>query len=222
MAKNVKQSKQKKSVLNKLGGLSKRSKFIVVVLIFAVLGGGYLTYKSFAATAGTNPISEVAADSIFSGEPGCNRNIIQDPAKNNMRVMQIYCPPGKSYSLNNTYLLSGYPVKWPQGTYKNCVTAKGVGKLVVDGSSDIASPWNSTHAGYRSYNINSPDYKEYCSYPITIGRAGIEWYRSNLSIFNKIPLYNGPVSDSVTLMTISYMTKYWYAPGAAPAPSGGK
>jgi hypothetical protein len=90
MAKNTKQSKQKKSVLNKLGGLSKRSKFIVVVLIFAVLGGGYLTYKSFAGTRTTETITY--ASELPGSLSKCNVNKVNDPGKNNTVVMQIYCP----------------------------------------------------------------------------------------------------------------------------------
>jgi len=213
MAKNNKQSNQKKSVLNKLGGLSKRSKFIVVVLIFAVLGGGYLTYKSFAATAAPAPITTLGANLRFSGDTGCTSNIATDASKNNAKVMNIYCPPNKSYDVNTAYTTTS--VRWPQGTYKNCVMAKGVGKI------SVAQGGNSDFDGYgaKVYNINSPDYKEYCSYAITIGSAG--------QVFGKfdsgdIAGVNYPVNQDSTLLTISSMTKYWYAPGVAAAPNGGK
>jgi hypothetical protein len=209
MAKNTKQSKQKKSVLNKLGGLSKRSKFIVVVLIFAVLGGGYLTYKSFAATAAVAPIQTLAEKMLFNGySNGCTSNKVTDASKNNALVMNIYCPPNKAWDI---YTSSGtMTVRWPRGTYKNCVMAKGVGKFSItqDGNSDNEGQ------GAKYYNINSPDYKEYCSNAVTIGSAGQVFSKNDSG---RLTWSN---NQDPNLLTISSMTKRWYAPGTAPAPSG--
>jgi hypothetical protein len=209
MAKNTKQSKQKKSVLNKLGGLSKRSKFIVVVLIFAVLGGGYLTYKSFAATTDPVPIQTNGANLRFSGDTGCTSNTSADPAKNDAKVFNVYCPPKKNWSVyaaNTTDSL----VKWPRGTYKNCVVAKGVGKFRISQGGNTAS------YGAAYFDINSPDFKEYCSNAITIGSAGQEFVKFDSG---DVGNYNRN-NDSATLLTIRFLTKRWYAPGTAPAPSG--
>ena len=210
MAKNNKQSKQKKSVLNKLGGLSKRSKFIVVVLIFAVLGGGYLTYKSFAATAGPSPVRTEAANlRLFDWQNGCTKNLVNDTAKNNAIVMNVYCPAGKGlYQV--AYAHTTAQVTWPQGTYKTCAMVKGVGKFAIN-SATINGP-----TGERKYNINSPDYKEYCSYAATIGTAGRNFYQGDSGNLRD---YDNP-SPNPTLLTIASITMYWYAPGVAPAPSG--
>ena len=210
MAKNNKKSKQKKSVLNKLGGLSKRSKFIVVVLIFAVLGGGYLTYKSFAATAGPSSSISVGANLRFSGDTGCTSNKVNDPGKNNLTVMQIYCPPKKAWSVNSNYTTNSV-VTWPQGTYKNCVVAKGVGKFSITqgGKTEF-------NAGVAYYDINSPDYKTYCSYAVTIGSPGLRFFSSDSGTVANYDRNN----DRATLLTISSITRTWYAPGVAPAPGG--
>ena len=201
MAKNNKKSKQKKSVLNKLGGLSKRSKFIVVVLIFAVLGGGYLTYKSFAATAGPSLIRSEAVNLKFLDDlknpPYCTSKQVRDPAKNNMIVLQIYCPPGHTWNVSDERTSENYLITWPEGTSKVCLEAKGVGKLRVEGA---------------YHEINSPDYKVYCSYPYNIGGSKTYGYDSG-SARNS---YN---KDSV-LITIRSLTRYWYAPGVAPAANG--
>ncbi len=207
MVKNTKQSKQKKSVLNKLGGLSKRSKFIVVVLIFAVLGGGYLTYKSFAATAGPASITNSGAGLYFDDwENGCTSNKVNDSAKNNALVLQINCT--KFWQVGSS---SGtLSVRWPQGTYINCVMAKGFGSFGVTqgGNTDYAGD------GAKFYTINSPDYKEYCSYRVLIGSAGIIFRQNDSG-----DLRYG--NSGTNLLTFSSMTKRWYAPGAAPA-TGGK
>ena len=220
MAKNNKQSKQKKSVLNKLGGLSKRSKFIVVVLIFAVLGGGYLTYKSFAATAAPASIRQEAAYLRFSGGKGCNKKLVPEPAKNNQVVMQIYCPPGGYFTVSSNGSLIP-SVKWPRGSYKNCIVAKGVGKFNV-GQFFYQGERQTLAEGI--YNINSPDYKTYCSNAVTIGSDGIDYFQADYAqmYMNNYRVANNAVSDTTTLMTISSITRYWYAPGVAPAPSGGK
>ncbi len=212
MAKNTKQSKQKKSVLNKLGGLSKRSKFIVVVLIFAVLGGGYLTYKSFAATAGPAPEVSVPFSLGFSGDTGCTSNKVNDPGKNNLYVMNVYCPPKKSWSVY-TILTSNRFVKWPRGTFKNCVVAKGVGKFAITQGDDLEN-----NEGIAYYDINSPDYKTYCSYAVTIGSPGRSFWVRDTGYVS----YWKRDNDRATLLTISSITRTWYAPGVAPAPGGTK
>ncbi len=208
MVKNTKQSKQKKSVLNKLGGLSKRSKFIVVVLIFAVLGGGYLTYKSFAATVGPASILTRGANlRFYDWQNGCTSNKVNDGSKNAV-VMNVSCPPSRFWSAGSS---SGtQSVRWPQGTYINCVMAKGFGSFGVTqgGSTD----WNGYGAKY--YTINDSNYKEYCSYAVAIGSAGITFRQNDGG-----DLISGRKAQS-TLLTFSSMTKRWYAPGVAPAPSG--
>ena len=157
MAKNTKQSKQKKSVLNKLGGLSKRSKFIVVVLIFAVLGGGYLTYKSFAATAGPAPIVTTNANFYLWNDTGCTSNKVNDASKNNALVMNIYCPPGKFFAIWNPALNYNTTFAiWPQGTYKNCATVKGVGKF---GISRQLNKNGNPATGAIYFDINDPNFK---------------------------------------------------------------
>ncbi len=220
MAKNVKQSKQKKSVLNKLGGLSKRSKFIVVVLIFAVLGGGYLTYKSFAATAGPAPIQNYAGSLTFIGlTTGCTSNKANDPGKNNLLVMNVYCPPRKLWTVRTTRTASTN-VTWPKGTQVICVMAKGVGKIRVSDVDRVKFTGN----GAAYYNINSPDYKEYCSTPITIREFGtvMSLNSDSMEVGSHGQLERDNNNDSATLISISYLIKRWYAPGVAPAPSGGK
>ena len=217
MAKNVKQSNQKKSVLNKLGGLSKRSKFIVVVLIFAVLGGGYLTYKSFAATPnyGPAPIQTLGANLRFSGDTGCTSNTSADPAKNDAKVINVYCPPKKAWKVSPDY--TGQEVTWPRGTYKNCVVAKGVGKFRISqgGNTDYKG------LGSKDYSINDSTYREYCSYTIQIASGGQVFDKRDSGDIRSMAVGNVGLDGSATLMTIRSMTKYWYAP-VAGAPSGGK
>ena len=229
MAKNTKQSKQKKSVLNKLGGLSKRSKFIVVVLIFAVLGGGYLTYKSFAATAGPETVVNTAENLSFRSDLGCRSNLVNDPAKNNAKVMNVYCPANKFWEIG--YRANGRSdpaVSWPAGYITICVLAKGVGEFRVSWGGYVDWLGSST----VTFNINDPNYKSYCTSPphaIDAGRPS-KLYTGNVGMFysgrpgNKSIKY---ASTSATYLTIYQVSKTYSPPAtpaapAAPAPSGGK
>jgi hypothetical protein len=216
MAKNTKQSKQKKSVLNKLGGLSKRSKFIVVVLIFAVLGGGYLTYKSFAATAAPASVvtfgDKLKLNSYWStsGTGNCTDNRVNDASKNNAVVLQIYCPPQKFWRVQSD--ATRPTVFFPQGSYTICTMIKGVGKFRVYQRSES----NSTYHQSAIFSINSPDYKEYCSKPISTGPSGRTFAGGDSG-----DIVSSEPNNSATLLTILSTTKRWYAPGTAPA-TGGK
>lgn len=213
MAKNTKQSNQKKSVLNKLGGLSKRSKFIVVVLIFAVLGGGYLTYKSFAATAYVSPI-QTNADNMIVQSDGCPSNITSDPAKNNANVMNVYCNKGQRFWIRNKNYITAVPNTmakiWPQGSYRTCAMVKGVGYFTV--AADIGND------GVQYY-VNDSSYKKYCSQAVTIGAAG----RRIVTVFDTGEISSGYKSGRPleALISIASLNREWSAPGAA-APSGGK
>ena len=205
MAKNNKKSNQKKSVLNKLGGLSKRSKFIVVVLIFAVLGGGYLTYKSFAATPGPKPIISNATALVYGTDTsrGCKSNISTDPAKNNKLVVNIYCPKGGGYTAQNDPTKYSWGPTWPPGYRKICAMMKGVGTFTVKGG-----------AASVKYSINTSTYREYCTFPTAL--YGITSDESQVM---------GTVESDVnnpSLVTISYIATYWLPPGSNPSAGGGK
>ncbi|MCX6729838.1 MAG: hypothetical protein NTV95_04360 [Candidatus Saccharibacteria bacterium] len=205
MAKNTKQSKQKKSVLNKLGGLSKRSKFIVVVLIFAVLGGGYLTYKSFAATRYTEILT--SAKDLSGAEGQCNVNKVNDASKSDALVMQIYCPQRTNYSTTDFSIVNrtGSPYTVPSGYFQACVMMKGVATFTVGVGG----------AGFNSYSINDSKYKEYCSKPYWVSDT------SNLPLTR---LYGQLkfVTKNPILMSVSYIATYRYPGTAVPAPTGGK
>jgi len=222
MAKNTKQSNQKKSVLNKLGGLSKRSKFIVVVLIFAVLGGGYLTYKSFAATPNYGPekITSLSSNNsqLIQKDDGCNYMTKPDPAKNNAIVKNLYCPPYKRWLMYpNTG--SGYTSTWIKGSYKNCFTVKGVGKFQI-GQLDLNTnlyrgygiyPLDTRGVGAKYYEINDPNYKEYCSESIPIVSDGKIYFSLYDTGYMK-----GSQNQNPTVLTIGQSYKSWSPPAAAP------
>ena len=171
MAKNNKKSKQKKSVLNKLGGLSKRSKFIVVVLIFAVLGGGYLTYKSFAMT--TQIDSKAAADTGHLGNGAyVKTETLESTGKSGTRVVALR---GKG---SNVEYMGAPGLTVESQRYRFCFTARVEGsiafgdlKTTVTRFTADADPRYYSLGGYRSnaaelqrVNLLNPNaYAQYCS-----------------------------------------------------------
>ena len=215
MAKNNKKSKQKKSVLNKLGGLSKRSKFIVVVLIFAVLGGGYLTYKSFAAIAIQNaPKTNIrlAEYLILNSGSGCTSNNVNDPAKNNLKVMNIYCPPNTQGKISATANPSAIRYLYPAGSTQVCITAKGRGLIILTDSDRDTSSGNNIDYPTKRHELNSPDFKEYCAPLVPLERTDA-YYSTD---FGQISIY----WVNPSLITVSSVARYWYPTNGKP--SGGK
>jgi hypothetical protein len=145
----------------------------------------------------------------LKADPGCTSKKANDPAKNNMIVMQIYCPPNKNWAVGSAIEGQNTLIRWPEGTVKYCVMAKGVGKFSMS---------------LYNYDINSPDFKEYCTEAARTGSAG---QNNGVGIAGLLmfkyyagAITNSPNKDSATLLTISSMTAYWYAPGTTPAPGG--
>lgn len=76
---------KKKGILSKVNFYSRKTQFIIVVLIIAIAGGGYFTYKSFAAT------SRVYTATIANGQllALTSSTQINDAAKNNNKVWKV-------------------------------------------------------------------------------------------------------------------------------------
>ena len=61
--------KKKQSLLSRLGKLSEAKKLLVFLLVFVVIGGGYMAYRSFAATPNGCEVSAYS-DYYSTGEYG--------------------------------------------------------------------------------------------------------------------------------------------------------
>jgi len=230
MAKNTKQSKQKKSVLNKLGGLSKRSKFIVVVLIFAVLGGGYLTYKSFAAT--TQIASRAAADTGHIGNGAyVKTETLESTGKNGTQVVALR---GKSSYVE--YMgAPGLTVESER--YRFCFTARVEGSIAfgtlnttVTRYTADADPRYYTLGGYRSnaaetmrVNLLNPNaYAQYCSGKFS-GNSTVWNYHGNPAtkdIHFKIENTSFQGTVLINQIYLHRCLDTYCSIGSAPAPAG--
>ena len=79
------------NLLSKFKGVSKKTKFIIIIAIFTVMGGGYLTLKSFANT--------FIYASISDGRlRGYNAGVFTESSKNNAQVLQIQPNGGSGYA----------------------------------------------------------------------------------------------------------------------------
>lgn len=133
---------------------SRKVQFVVFILIVAVLGGGYYTYKSFAASW-TYSLSNNNLAATPNGS-ACQAVPYNEPAKGNARVWSITCQPTSALPSSNvevktvgSYLPSGY-----SGNYRFCAYVKGRGKfeLYMAGAQKTSF-----------YEINYPDYKYVCT-----------------------------------------------------------
>lgn len=99
---------------------SRKVQFFVVILIVAVLGGGYFTFKSFAAEVGHYYAS--------NGTLVCRKNIAvctqrNDEAKNNVAVVEL-SQVGIADSNSQLYMVKG-------NVYRTCIKGRGVGKFLL-------------------------------------------------------------------------------------------
>lgn len=170
--------KSSKGFLSKKFNLqSRKVQFFVVILIVAVLGGGYYTYKSFAATPELN-VYTLNAYSDFDCGQYCKPTV--DPSKNNATVWTLTSDSGK-YS----FISSKKPYYFEANkTYQFCSFVKGgtsdnsgpnIAPRLTD-RKEINSPiqFHASNSNNVSYPINQKNYEnyaEYC-YSMSINRAG--------------------------------------------------
>ena len=117
--------------LSKLSTISKRNKFILVVIIFAALGGGYLTYKSFASTGYTMASAsgnQIASYGNGSATDYCGTSYSQDAGKNGAIVFGVLCKPVPESVWDRTSTEFG--LRWARGGVVRGVTGNYSGKNV--------------------------------------------------------------------------------------------
>ncbi|MDQ3159163.1 MAG: hypothetical protein M3P98_03470 [bacterium] len=145
-------AKQKQSGTNKLANLSNSKKLLIFVVIFAVIGGGYLAYRSFAATTGT-----VAFTNNLELRGNGKKIIERKGSKKKIEVWEI--PPGSSVGTTfNTNNSRAYKVcsifKLPKGGIITLIA----GGVATDGGEKItiAPGKDDYQKRCRSGNINGP------------------------------------------------------------------
>lgn len=184
MAKTTKKAPKRATTTKKKGFLgrsfnlrSRKVQFMVFILIVAILGGGYYTYKSFAASQSW-PYTIASHNLIAAPKGSCQTSYYEEPQKNKMLVWSIACPAdraGNSAQVNTLY--SALPAGWG-GTYRFCAYVKGVASslsvaysygypttdfVVSSGAPDLNS-FSTIGTNKTPYkNFNSSSYQYLCS-----------------------------------------------------------
>jgi hypothetical protein len=121
-SKNYKQSKLKK-VVTFFNPRSLKGGMALFALVFALSGGGYFVYSSFAATSAVISTSTVANDGLSPSHNGnsCGSNIIKESSKNNKDVLQMYCFMSGQNDFVKTF---DDGVHSGSGSYRSCAVIK--------------------------------------------------------------------------------------------------
>ncbi len=139
---------------------NRKVQFFVVILIVAILGGGYFTFKSFAATTQSWVYDINKGNLTMNVSPlnECSYSKYNEPTKNGKTVWSMACP---NISTTSTTAISADTALLPligrnySGNYRACAFIKGGGKgiqVYVRGGSQgrSAFPMVSTN-GYGYY-----------------------------------------------------------------------
>lgn len=80
-------SKKKGGLLSRINFSSRKTQFITVILIVGLMGAGWFTYRSFAATE-LFTANRSKGNMVCVAGTSCNQNVVE-PAKNNIYVARI-------------------------------------------------------------------------------------------------------------------------------------
>lgn len=118
--------KKKQSRMSLIGRIIKtpKGRLLATILIFAVIGGGILVYKSFAATPSRTWSYSLASGNLYgNGMAGCTNKKITD-AQFKVDVLMLVCP-------TNYYSTSAYtdgawlPASYGGKKFRFCAYVKG-------------------------------------------------------------------------------------------------
>ncbi len=164
----TKTTTQKKGFFKRRFNLqSRKVQFVVVILIVAILGGGWFTYKSFAATVSysfSDPANNLRCG-YHEYSPSCRK--FTDSAKGNTTVFGIW---NGSFVHTGDQYGNSYITLYDANTYQLCATVKGAGQISLvmmgkDGT--FKQPW----INLKSFNLNTNGaYQDICA-PLKSGSA---------------------------------------------------
>jgi hypothetical protein len=170
--KRTNKSKTKKGKLdfltNRINFKSRKTQFILTILVFALVGGAWFTYKSFAAT-------EVYSYSPVNGTLKCYNKIVTSCSqisdtgigKNSTTVLKFDGGHGSASGSSKAYIVAG-------SQYRTCVIAKSLGPVEFSVNPNVISfndiihmtgngnsyqkactiPWTMSTTGYQSVGVN--------------------------------------------------------------------
>ena len=163
---------------------SRKVQFFVVILIVAILGGGYFTFKSFAAAYTITVMNNSTSESFNYAPQQKNQNCNIDyqnsyeSSKNNLKVVSVGCNGNANpdvdgwniwtptYTSMSSYINTG-GIRKPQITpnfYRACVTVRGGGRIKTTIWTEPYSTLYRSEGTSEKHTIaNSGKYERYCS-----------------------------------------------------------
>jgi len=200
-SRGTKTSSKKKSFLSKINFSSRKTQFMATILVIAVAGAGYFTFKSFAAT-GTQIASYTVANGQLTGDttdPNSKWSVATDATKNNVQVIQLSGNRAKTRlnSFSTAYLSKAR-------TYQTCAMVRKISgapiiQVVGPGSSSVP----------LSHNVSSSSYAEFCNSP----KVG------EFSVGTPPAVLNIKAGTVVSVSSVYIMDVTPAAPAPAPAPA---
>ncbi len=191
---SVKKSKNKNirktGFLNRTGYSSKRTQFIVVMLIVAVMGGAWFTYRSFAATL--QVIETCVPNSCLDAKTlGVNAFRYKDASKNNIDTYRLS-------SGGVAHVPKGFNMPSSGATWQVCYTARadrntsvtvdmGTGLAGGSGPENISTSWQERCSPLSTYTSGTGKY-----YLVITNNSNVNVYVSQMVLKSDRPAATSP------------------------------
>lgn len=170
MPKTTKTTRKASPASNKKSGLkrrfdltNKKVQFFVVIGIVAILGGGYFTFKSFAAT-GVRASFTPGNGIILNNSGACKKSVTADEAAKGATVGVLSCP-GSGGSGSATAQASSSGSILGGGKRRACFNVKGGGSVIgqIYVSASLYGPYSKYLPSSELQKINSNGYTNVCT-----------------------------------------------------------
>ena len=145
---------------NKINFRSRKIQFLLTILVFALVGGAWFTYKSFASSYTVTYAYPNLTTVSFGQNSSCTAKNTQDPAKNSNMVVGVSCTGANGNSSISVRTPDHkVPINYSNGSWRACAVVKGAGNLQVHVDTGYSG-----FAEYQQYsNFNSSGYTSICS-----------------------------------------------------------
>lgn len=211
----------KSNALKKLDLNTPKGRLIVSVLAFAIIGGGIIVYKSFAAVATwtyTAAANTIAIGETPTASPCKTTKIELGDQKNPNPGFNLKCSaPGvaDASTPNAAFIMpKATPVDATMvtgKTYEVCATARGKGDARISIIFADAKGVALTSAT-RTANINSPSFTTYCSYSIFP-------YYTNTNLLGRVSTGTAGGSIDVSNIIVREVANYGSTSSTSTAPA---
>lgn len=191
--------KKNKSFLSKINFKSPKTRGLLIILLFAVIGGGVMVFRSFAATNVIESWSYNASNNLLapSAVGGCSAQKVTETSKSGAAVYNLACSnnnvSGMTFAAVSTIGAAGAKDNY----YRACAMIKGGGKALV-----ILEGSKSSSSGFDAYPVGN-GYTYYCDGTVKLS--------ATQALTAKVQIDKGSLVN-VSFITIEHMA----APDVTP------